>query len=171
MAEKRESLVSWSLLSYRGWRLVLAATSRGLCYADADSGSPAPLERWVARQCPGSDLVRDDERMRPWLSAYMAYFRGEGTDIAEPLDLRGTPFQLSVWRALLDVPFGQTCAYSDIALRLGKPSAVRAVGAAIGANPVLIAVPCHRIVGKDGSLTGYRCGLEMKRKLLQLEQS
>jgi len=75
-----------------------------------------------------------------------------------------------VWKALNEIPYGQTKTYSDIAHSINKPAAVRAVGAAIGANPILLAVPCHRIVGKNGTLTGYRGGLEMKKKLLELEK-
>ena len=166
-----EATVSWAPLSFRGWNLLLAATSKGLCFADAGDGALAALERWAARHCPGARLIRDDGRLRPWLAEYEAYFRGERAGFAEPVDLRGTPFQLSVWRALREIPRGETRAYSDIACRIGMPNAVRAAAAAIGANPALIAVPCHRIIGKDGSLTGYRCGLEMKEKLLRLELS
>src|SRR5690606_30640320 len=92
------------------------------------------------------------------------------TSFTMPMDPRGTPFQLKVWEALGRIPYGETRSYTDISEQIGKPSAVRAVGTAIGANPLLIAVPCHRVVAKDGSLTGYRGGLEMKAKLLQFEE-
>jgi methylated-DNA-[protein]-cysteine S-methyltransferase len=85
------------------------------------------------------------------------------------LQPRGTPFQQSVWAALLEVPFGRTTSYGAIAARIGRPRAVRAVGAAVGANPIGIIVPCHRIVGTDGSLTGYAGGLDRKIRLLELE--
>jgi AraC family transcriptional regulator of adaptative response/methylated-DNA-[protein]-cysteine methyltransferase len=88
-----------------------------------------------------------------------------------PLDVRATAFQQRVWKALQAIPRGETRSYSELALQLGVPKASRAVGAAIGANPVAVVVPCHRVVGKDGSLTGYRWGVERKRKLLEAEKS
>ena len=87
-----------------------------------------------------------------------------------PIDLHGTPFQQIVWKALQEIPYGQTVSYSDIAERIEKPNAVRAVGTAIGANPVLIIVPCHRVIAKSGKLGGFRAGLEMKEQLLELER-
>jgi methylated-DNA-[protein]-cysteine S-methyltransferase len=98
------------------------------------------------------------------------YFDGRRAAFELPLDLQGgTPFQQSVWRALLAIPRGRTISYGALGAQLGKPAAVRAVGAAVGRNPVSIVVPCHRVVGADGSLTGYAGGLERKRALLQLE--
>ena len=98
------------------------------------------------------------------------YFAGRRTQFDLPLDLQGgTAFQQSVWQALLAIPAGDTTSYGAIGLRVGRPSAVRAVGAAVGRNPVSIVVPCHRVLGRDGSLTGYAGGLERKSALLELE--
>jgi len=100
------------------------------------------------------------------------YFTGRRTAFDLPLDLQGgTPFQRSVWQALLGIPAGERTSYAVLSQRIGKPAAVRAVGAAVGRNPVSIVVPCHRVVGTDGSLTGYAGGLDRKTALLQLEQS
>jgi methylated-DNA-[protein]-cysteine S-methyltransferase len=99
------------------------------------------------------------------------YLQGKRKDFSLPFDYHGTTFQLAVWNALCKIPYGKTQSYSDFANYIQKPVSVRAVGTAIGANPILISVPCHRVIGKNGSLTGYRGGLEMKTKLLQLEQS
>lgn len=99
-----------------------------------------------------------------------AYFAGELREFRLPLDLQGSPFQLSVWRALCTIPYGQTRSYSDIARAIGSPKAVRAVGAANGANPVPIVVPCHRVIGAGGSLVGYGGGLPLKKRLLELER-
>nr|WP_305881892.1 methylated-DNA--[protein]-cysteine S-methyltransferase [Endozoicomonas sp. SCSIO W0465] len=99
-----------------------------------------------------------------------AYFRGELTRFTVALDLRGTDFQQQVWRALQQIGYGQRCSYQDIASSIHRPKAVRAVGAANGANPVAIIVPCHRVIGKNGKLTGYAHGVEMKQYLLDLEQ-
>ena len=99
------------------------------------------------------------------------YFGGDRVAFAVPLDLRGTEFQVSVWEALAEIPFGETSTYGDQAHRIGRPKAARAVGAANGQNPVSIVLPCHRIVGKDGSLTGFAGGLDTKRFLLDHEQA
>jgi methylated-DNA-[protein]-cysteine S-methyltransferase len=117
------------------------------------------------------DWQRDDDH--PVLAGARAqldeYFDGRRTAFDLPLAPRGTPFQQAVWQALLAVPFGATSTYGAIAAAIRRPSAVRAVGAAIGANPIGIVVPCHRIIGRDGSLTGYAGGLDRKAKLLALE--
>lgn len=97
------------------------------------------------------------------------FFAGQRSRFDLPLAPQGTPFQQAVWRSLLAVPFGATSTYGAIAEAIGKPSAVRAVGAAVGANPLGIVVPCHRIIGRDGTLTGYAGGLERKARLLALE--
>lgn len=98
------------------------------------------------------------------------YFAGQRQQFDLPLDLSaGTPFQQAVWRALLDIPFGHTCSYGNISTTIGKPSATRAVGGAIGRNPLSIVVPCHRVIGAHGALTGYSGGMSRKVALLQLE--
>jgi methylated-DNA-[protein]-cysteine S-methyltransferase len=98
-----------------------------------------------------------------------AYFAGQRRRFDLPLDLAGTPFQQSVWRALLDIPAGGTLSYSQLGARIGRSGAPRAVGAAVGRNPASIVVPCHRVLGAGGALTGYAGGLERKSALLQLE--
>lgn len=102
--------------------------------------------------------------------ALARYFDGGGDAFDVPIRLRGTPFQVSVWRALRAIPLGETLSYAEVARRVGAPSAVRAVGAAVGRNPVSIFVPCHRVVGSDRSLTGYAGGLPRKTHLLRLER-
>jgi methylated-DNA-[protein]-cysteine S-methyltransferase len=97
------------------------------------------------------------------------YFSGKRTVFALDLAPRGTPFQLAVWNALLEIPYGDTISYAELARRIGKPSAVRAVGAANGANPIPIIIPCHRVIGSNGTLTGYGGGIERKQWLLALE--
>ena len=97
------------------------------------------------------------------------YFRGERKDFDVPLDSQGTPFQKIVWDALTEIPFGATISYRQLAERVGKPTSFRAVAQAVGANPIAIVVPCHRVIGSDGSLTGFAGGLEAKKTLLTLE--
>jgi len=97
------------------------------------------------------------------------YFAGERTSFDLPLDLRGTEFQQAAWQALADIPFGETVSYSEQATRIGRPKAVRAIGAANGRNPLSIVLPCHRVVGANGALTGFAGGVETKRFLLEFE--
>ena len=97
------------------------------------------------------------------------YFEGKRKVFDVPLNLKGTEFQLAVWNELLRIPYGHTVSYAEIAHRIGRPSAIRAVGAANGANPIPVIVPCHRVIGSNGSLTGYGGGIERKQWLLALE--
>lgn len=99
------------------------------------------------------------------------YFRGTRTRFELPMRLEGTPFQIEVWSALLAIPYGRTSTYAQVAALLGRPRAARAVGAANGRNPISIIVPCHRLIGADGGLTGYGWGLDRKRSLLELERA
>ncbi|MDF2680859.1 MAG: cysteine methyltransferase [Brevibacillus sp.] len=170
MKNEKKTELYWTWLSYEGWSLYLAATSRGLCFVGSQDRPWDELAHWARQRFPGSTLVRDDERLQTYVASLIEYLRGEKDSFALPLDIQGTPFQLAVWEALCQIPFGQTRTYSEIATQIQRPAAVRAVGAAIGANPVLIAVPCHRVIGKNGALTGYRGGMEMKEVLLQIEQ-
>ena len=98
------------------------------------------------------------------------YFAGKRKEFSVPLDMRGTPFQKNVWEALLAIPFGETRSYGQLARQLGNPNATRAVGAANGRNPLSIVVPCHRVIGSTGKLTGFGGGLETKAQLLRLEE-
>jgi methylated-DNA-[protein]-cysteine S-methyltransferase len=143
--------------------MTAAVTSRGLAglWFDHQSHHPGAL-----------DAVRDDDHehvraTKRWLDAY---WRGEPTGTVA-LDPDGTTFQQAVWRALLAIERGHTCSYGDIAAGIGRPAASRAVGAAVGRNPVGIIVPCHRVIGRDGTLTGYAGGLDRKQRLLEHEGS
>lgn len=98
------------------------------------------------------------------------YFRGERKRFDLPIRMKGTPFQMETWKALKNIPYGATVAYGEIARQIGRPRACRAVGMANHANPIAIIVPCHRVIGQDGRLTGYGGGLDIKRRLLELEQ-
>lgn len=162
-------LLYWSLLEHGEWALHLMATEEGICYIGSQN---APFEEacaWASAKKPKLVLVRDDNKLEPYEKAIARYLDGLPLPIDMRLSIKGTPFQEAVWQALREIPYGESRSYSQIADMIGKPAAVRAVGTAIGANPVLIAVPCHRVIGKNGSLTGYRGGLPMKSKLLELE--
>ena len=140
--------------------MLLARTARGLAgvWFEGQKHHPGPL---AAPQRP------DDELLRRAAAQLQAYFAGEDARFDLPLDLHGTPFQRAVWQALLAIPRGSTCSYGEIARTLASASAVRAVGG----NPVSVFVPCHRVVGGDGSLTGYAGGVDRKRALLQIERA
>lgn len=117
------------------------------------------------------DWVHDEQAFPKVVEQLEAYFAGERTEFDVAFELDGTPFQRQVWSALLEIPYGTTASYGDVARRIGKPTAFRAVGLANGRNPVAIIVPCHRVIGSTGTLTGYGGGLDRKRVLLELEGS
>lgn len=136
-----------------------------LAFVDAHAMAPATVSAQVPAQVP-APVARQLAALR---GALDAYFSGREIAFDVPLAPAGTPFQRDVWTALREIPFGATASYAEIARRIGRPRAVRAVGAANARNPIAILVPCHRVIGADGSLTGYAGGLERKRALLALE--
>lgn len=145
-----------------------AATDRGICLlAFADRRDE--LQRALSRRCPNALPAGPRHPSMHRLQAALKWVTTPWNAVSPPLDLRGTPFQQAVWRALRRVPSGRTATYLDVARAIGRPRATRAVAGACGANPVAIAVPCHRIVRSDGSLSGYRWGVSRKRALLALE--
>ena len=158
--------------------ITLAATDHGLAGLWFEGQRHLPLElldpTLAAQYASGAALPWSVDPSHPVLRQAVrqltGYFAGERNLFDLPLDLSGgTSFQQTVWRALLDIPRGGTASYSEVSNRVGKPSAMRAVGAAIGRNPVSIVVPCHRVVGLNGMLTGYAGGLGRKTALLKLE--
>lgn len=143
-------------------RVRLARTARGLAGVWFEGQKHHPGELSVPQR-------PDDALLREAAAQLQRYFAGTQTRFELPLDLQGTPFQRSVWQALLRIPAGRTCSYGELARTIGAPAAVRAVGAAVGRNPASLVVPCHRVLGADGTLTGYAGGIERKRALLALE--
>ena len=141
--------------------LLLAGDDRGLCYLSFGASKRAvnPEAEWTENAKFFAEPVRQ----------LRAYFRGELTDFDLPLALQGTPFQVSVWKKLCAIPYGSTISYGQLAESIGNPKAMRAVGLANGCNPIAIIVPCHRVIGSNGKLTGYGGGLPIKEKLLALE--
>lgn len=123
-----------------------------------------------SKKAAQKEWVRDERPFAEVRRQLRAYFRGELREFDVPLEMEGTEFQLSVWKELLKIPYGETASYLEIARRIGNEKAVRAVGLANGQNPIPIIVPCHRVIGSDGSLTGFGGGMENKRRLLELER-
>jgi methylated-DNA-[protein]-cysteine S-methyltransferase len=170
MNQHNQPTIYWSLLSHNSWSIYIAATSTGLCFVGAQNGTLADLTQWTEKNYPGSNFEENSKILNQYMTEIMEYLDGKRTSFTTQFDFKGTNFQQSVWKALCEIPYGQTKTYSEIAQAIDKPSAVRAVGGAIGKNPILILVPCHRVIGKNGSLTGFRGGLTMKTKLLDLEK-
>ena len=168
-----ETLRSTNMHSVIG-PLFLAASSRGLVALEFDTRSPGqqsirPNPRHLREEEKGFQFEDSPRQMRPYVDELEEYFAAQRRDFTFPLDLRGTDFQVACWRALLTIPYGETRSYADIARAVGKPNAFRAVGMANNRNPIAIVVPCHRVIAADGGLCGYGGGLDVKRKLLELE--
>lgn len=161
--------IHWAAFAHGQWQLYIAKTEKGLCYVSTP-GEPFEVSAsWIQKHFPKAALMKNEKALKPYADELIEYLNGSQQSFSLPIDIKGTPFQEQTWEALKKIPYGQTCSYSDIASLIEKPQAVRAVGSAIGANPVLMAVPCHRVIGKNGAITGYRGGTAMKRYLLQLE--
>ncbi len=148
---------------------LLAATERGLCAVFLGDEDTALVEA-LSNEFPNAGSIeRDKEALRAWAEPVVRYLEGKAEHPAAPVDLHGTAFQQRVWRTLQEIPFGETRTYAEVAMRLGKPAATRAVAGACAANKIALVVPCHRVVRGGGAVSGYRWGLDRKRRLLELE--
>jgi AraC family transcriptional regulator of adaptative response/methylated-DNA-[protein]-cysteine methyltransferase len=148
--------------------VLVAATDRGVC-AILLGNDPEALVRDLQDRFPRAELIGGDAAFEQTVAAVLGMVEAPSRAVDLPLDVRGTAFQQRVWQALRTIPPGSTATYTDIADRIGAPKAVRAVAQACASNPVAIAIPCHRVVRNDGSLSGYRWGIERKRALLERE--
>lgn len=170
--DKSIDKVYWGTLKHEIFEnrpIYVAMTDKGLCRITWPTETFETMRTWAAKQMPKAELIEDEGRLSDYKLELKEYFEGKRKSFRVPLDMQGTAFQTSVWRALKEIPFGETRSYSDIAEALDNPKAVRAVGTANGANPIPIIVPCHRVIGKTNALTGFRGGLKVKEQLLQLE--
>ena len=168
---RKAQTLYWSSIPSPLGACIVMATEAGVCW----TGTPGTAideglsrtKRWL----PVEHVIEGEEIAPLRLAAdeLRRYFAGEQLQFSCPLDLQGTPFQIEVWRELCHIPYGETSCYGEIARVIGRPAAARAVGAANGANPVAIIVPCHRVIGSNGTLTGYGGGLPTKSWLLSLE--
>jgi AraC family transcriptional regulator of adaptative response/methylated-DNA-[protein]-cysteine methyltransferase len=154
-------------------RMLIAATDSGICsiqFAHTDG----ELIEGLKHEFPFASRKLDDGGMQSWVSALLRHMRGKDLDASSslslPLDIRATAFQRRVWTYLQSIPFGATRSYSEVARAIGRPRAVRAVARACATNPVAVAIPCHRVVRQDGSMSGYRWGVERKQALLAMEK-
>lgn len=149
-------------------RVLVAATERGISAVYLGDNAAA-LEKALAREYPRAEIRRDSNGMAKWVGGVLDSLRGREPHAELPLDVHATAFRRRVWEELRRIPRGSTRTYSEVARAIGKPRAIRAVARACATNPVSIVVPCHRVIGKNGSLSGYRWGLERKRALLASE--
>lgn len=150
-------------------RMLIAATDRGICsiqFARTD----AELLEGLRREFPFAVRKEDKGGLREWSASLLAHMRGKNLNSSLPLDIRATAFQRRVWAYLQSIPFGDTKSYKEVAAGIGRPTAVRAVARACATNPVPVEIPCHRVVREDGSMGGYRFGIERKKTLLEMEQ-
>ena len=148
--------------------VLVAQSLRGVCAILLGDDKAALLSELETR-FPLSNRINDAAACKPALTSITALIAAPATKCKMPLDMRGTAFQQRVWKALQKIPAGKTCSYSDIAQRIGAPTASRAVAQACAANALAVVIPCHRVVRSDGGLSGYRWGVERKRVLLERE--
>ena len=150
--------------------LLVAATPSGVCTVSLGADA-LKLEATLRDRYPHACLVRSETRCAGWGAELQRYFRQGGRLPSLPLDITGTSFQWRVWHALREIPAGTTQTYGQIAAQIGSPGAARAVGQACGRNPVVVLIPCHRVINKNGTLGGFGCGLQYKAALLEWERS
>ncbi|CAB3740313.1 Bifunctional transcriptional activator/DNA repair enzyme Ada [Achromobacter deleyi] len=148
--------------------LLVAASDTGICEI-ALHDDPEQLVRNLQDRFKAARLIGADREFEQWMAAVVGFVENPSVGLHLPLDVRGTAFQRRVWEALRDIPVGATATYTDIAERIGAPSAVRAVARACATNNIALAIPCHRVVRTDGSLAGYRWGIDRKRELIERE--
>jgi O-6-methylguanine DNA methyltransferase len=171
IAAPKTTQLYWSSVYCPQGLIIVMATERGVCWTGTPGTSIDEGIGWLRRKMQ-FDQVIEGEKIPPLEQAMdelRRYLAGDHVQFSCPLDLHGTPFQLAVWEELYCIPYGETRTYAEIARSIGRPAAVRAVGAANGANPIAIIVPCHRVIGTNGTLTGYGGGLPTKAWLLTLE--
>jgi len=165
----RATQIRYTLTACPLGRLLLAGTERGIC-AVYLGDSDAKLESELSSEFPAAEVRREDDGLSAWAGELVNHLSGQQPHLDLPLDVRATAFQWRVWQALQAIPYGQTRSYSEIARALGQPTAARAVARACATNPVSLVIPCHRVVREDGSLGGYRWGLDRKQALLDHEK-
>jgi AraC family transcriptional regulator of adaptative response/methylated-DNA-[protein]-cysteine methyltransferase len=163
--------IEWSTIDSPLGRILVAATATGLCFVEIGETSEALMDS-LKKEFPLADIApKASAALAPLATAALAVALAAAVPQDLPVDIRGTAFQWRVWRELTKIPRGETRTYSDIARSIGAPSSVRAVARACATNPISLVVPCHRVVGADGGLHGYRWGLGVKKKLIETERA
>lgn len=155
---------------WKEYEVHLAARKEGLCFISVDDQGLEELYEFHRRYVPERLLEKNDEQMESYKVALRRFLNGQATTFELPLHIEGSDFQKQVWEKLKEIPYGTTQSYTEVAQSIQRPEAVRAVANAIGQNPLLFVIPCHRVLRKDGSLSGFRAGVHLKEKLLRLEK-
>lgn len=165
--------VSYGVFPSPAGPFLMAASEQGVCFVSLGQEEKR-LERdmrdRLQRRTLRPDLGDDDRRVAQWIQPVQKYLAGQGHDLALPLDVEGTPFQQQVWQQLRQIPYGSQKTYGQVAAEMDRPQAARAVAGACAANPAALVIPCHRVVGANGGLGGYRWGVAVKAHLLAMEQ-
>ena len=160
--------IAYSVVSSPLGHVLVAATDHGVCAVKLGESAVA-LARDLKREYPAADIRAKNKPRAEWVKAIVQHLKGHQPALSLPIDVQATAFQWKVWRALQQIPYGETRVYADVARAIGKPTAARAVARACAANPVCLVVPCHRVVPAAGGAGGYRWGVERKKRLLQGE--
>jgi O-6-methylguanine DNA methyltransferase len=163
--KRRPERLYGSVISWEGWTFHILSSPAGVRWIDLTA---TPFDELA--ETLNARILPDDSENANVLHQLHDYLEGDRTQFEVPLDLRGTEFQCDAWNALRGIPYGRTRSYGEIAREIGRPRASRAVGQALAANPIPIVIPCHRVVGTTGSLTGFGGGLPLKERLLSLER-
>jgi len=150
--------------------LRFACSEQGLAYIQLPHQSGRGFDGWRAQRAPSAKIKPGFEPNQRYIAQVIEFLEGKRRDFDFPLDLRGTDFQIAVYAEVARIPFGEVRSYAEVALAVGRPTATRAVGAANGANPIPLVVPCHRVIAKSGHLQGYGGGLDLKARLLAMER-
>jgi len=165
----RGAAINYALAECDLGYLLVAATEKGICAVRLGS-SETELETDLRGEFSAASVARDEGQLRAWVDQILEHLAGQRPDLNLPLDVQATAFQRLVWEALQAIPYGSTRSYAQVAQAIGRPTAVRAVARACATNPVALVVPCHRVIGSDKKLSGYRWGIERKEKLLKQER-
>ena len=166
----RGAVISYAMAKCDLGCVLVAATEKGICAVRLGS-SESELENVLRNEFSAAHIERNEGQLREWVGQILEHLAGLRPNLDLPLDVQATAFQRLVWEALQAIPYGDTRSYSDVANAIGRPTAVRAVARACATNPVALVIPCHRVIREDGSLSGYRWGLERKKKLLEHERT
>lgn len=152
------------------WTGFIVINGKGLCYVSHFTQNLDDVIDWQMKVYPDSILISDSDEIKPYKKQFNEYLSGKRAAFDFPTDVKGTPFQEQVWDVLYQIPYGETTSYLEIAHKIGRDyKSSQAIGGAVGSNPISIVCPCHRVVGSDGSLTGYSGGIEKKVSLLNHE--
>ncbi len=168
-AAVQKSKVYCSSFETRIGQIYVASTEKGVCKISIPRGSKKDFIQWLKESFPPEDVVENKSQNKDVIEQLNRYFTGKLAKFTCDIDVNGTPFQLRVWKELSKIPYGVTTSYKHIAKKIGVPQGAQAVGQAVGSNPLPVIIPCHRVTGVDGALTGYASGIKTKEFLLRLE--